>query len=972
MKTFAFQQRMGRGAAIGFAFVLASLWILWGEEARGQAGQPIEPIPPVQANPSGQPGQAVQPVPSAQQPAAPAQAGPAGDRARIEGVQFRGNRRVPAATLRARTVTRPGDPYDPNALRRDFMALYNTGLFDDIILRVEDGDEGKIITFEVRERPLIRSIEYVGNTSVTHSDILDRFRDRRVGLTVESRFDATRIKRAEVVLKQLLSERGRQFATVTVETKPIPPSSVALTFRVDEGPKVKIGDINFDGNKVLSRRRLVRSMRNSRPFGIPKSLVLESIFSKTYDKNKLDEDLERIRGAYQDEGYFKALVSEPKITSRETGGGVFRIPLLYSNKPGRKVDIAIPVVEGEQYHLGDVTFNSVTLFTEPDRALRPMFVMAKGDVFDVSKIREGLENMRKVYGEFGYINFVASPETVINDEARRIDMKFDVEEGKQFKIRRIEFAGNTTTRDKVIRRELLLQEGSLFNSRLWELSLLRLNQLDYFEKLEPTAANVQPNNETGFVDIDLTVKEKGKNAIGFTGGVSGLSGSFVGFNYQTNNFMGLGENLTFDTQLGSLERNVLVGLTHPYAFDRPLQVGATFFSRRYNFNEAQQASIFSGQDVRPLFNLLGSENIQNYRESSVGFTSFASYPLHNNFTRVGLTYGYESSKITTFSEVSRLLFEHLNFNGLGGTDSLAGIRTSRITPTYTFNTVDHPLTPSRGKSFFASLELSGLGGNVRMYRPTVDFKWFKPVTGGRRTFGMHLLGTTMSGYGGRVVPPFARFYAGGETDIRGFDFYTVSPIAFIPDTSFVAVLNSDGTPRVTTGLDSIGQESQQVQTMPIPVNRITFPGGDTKLIGNFEYRIPLIGPVSLAFFWDQGTNFAWRRSQLELTSQRLTALQTQFPNSEFKKKLEMAANMKWRASTGLEIQVVLPVVNAPFRIYWAYNPMRLRTNISPAPLVDRALFSNNASYQNAINTFGSARPYEEPKSTFRFTIGRTF
>jgi len=278
----------------------------------------------------------------------------------------------------------------------------------------------------------------------------------------------------------------------------------------------------------------------------------------------------------------------------------------------------------------------------------------------------------------------------------------------------------------------------------------------------------------------------------------------------------------------------------------------------------------------------------------------------------------------------------------------------------------------RGKSFFASLELSGLGGNVRMYRPTVDFKWFKPVTGGRRTFGMHLLGTTMSGYGGRVVPPFARFYAGGETDIRGFDFYTVSPIAFIPDTSFVAVLNSDGTPRVTTGLDGIGQESQQVQTMPIPVNRITFPGGDTKLLGNFEYRIPLIGPVSLAFFWDQGTNFAWRRSQLELTSQRLTALQTQFPNSEFKKKLEMAANMKWRASTGLEIQVVLPVVNAPFRIYWAYNPMRLRTNISPAPLVDRAFFPNNASYLNAIQTFGSARPYEEPKSTFRFTIGRTF
>jgi len=636
------------------------------------------------------------------------------------------------------------------------------------------------------------------------------------------------------------------------------------------------------------------------------------------------------------------------------------------------VDITIPVTEGEQYQLGNVSFNDVKLFTEPNLALRPLFNMQSGQVFDVSKIREGLENMRKVYGEFGYINFVASPETQINDEERKIDMTFNVEEGKQFRVRRIDFAGNSTTRDKVIRRELLIQEGSLFNSRLWEMSILRLNQLDYFEKLEPTAANVQPNNETGLVDIDLAVKEKGKNAIGFTGGVSGLTGSFVGFNYQTNNFMGLGENLTFDTQLGSLERNILIGLTHPYAFDRPLQIGATFFSRRYNFDEAQQYSIFAGQDVRPLFNLLGSENIQNYREASVGFTTYASYPLHNNFTRVGLTYGYESSQITTFSEVSRLLFEHLNYNGLGGTNSVEGIRTSRITPTYTFNTVDHPLTPSRGKSLFASLELSGLGGNVRMYRPTVDFKWFKPFTGGGRTFGMHLLGTTMSGYAGRVVPPFARFYAGGETDIRGFDFYTISPIAYIPDTSLTPVLNADGTQRFTTGLNQIGQESQQPHTMPIPVNRITFPGGDTKLLGNFEYRIPIFGPVSLAVFWDQGVNFAWRRSQLELTDQRLNDLQSQFPNSNFRKQLELASNMVWRASTGLELQVVLPVVNAPFRIYWAYNPLRLRTDLAPTPLVDRAMFPNAASYQNAIFTFGSARRYEEPKTTFRFTIGRTF
>ncbi|MBI2819315.1 MAG: outer membrane protein assembly factor BamA [Acidobacteria bacterium] len=893
----------------------------------------------------------------------------------IESIQFRGNRRVPVATMRARIFSQPGDPYDENALRRDFMALYNTGLFEDIVLSVEQGEAGKIVTFEIRERPIIRTIEYKGNKSVTQSDILDRFKERSVGLTVESRYDPTRIKRAEVVLKQLLSERGRQFAAVNVETKLIPPSSLALTFNIDEGPKVKVGRIRFEGNQVISDGKLKRAMRNSRPIGIPYSLIFTDLWSKSYDKNKVDQDLEFVRGAYQDRGYFTALVNEPKLETRQTGGGSFRIPWIYPNRPGRAMDITIPVVEGEQYTLGEMTFRNSTLFQDQDAALRTLFDMKEGDIFDVSKIRKGLEELRKLYGEFGFINFVASPETEIDNQARRIDMSFDLEEGKQFTVRRIDFAGNTTTRDKVIRRELLLQEGSLFNSRLWELSLLRLNQLDYFERLEPDkAAEIQPNNAEGTVDIALMVKEKGKNSIGFSGGVSGLSGSFVGFNYQTNNFMGRGETLTFDAQLGSLERNILIGLTHPYLFDRPLQGGFTIYSRRYNFNEGQQASILTGQDVTPIFNLLGSENIQNYRESSLGFTAFASYPIRNNFTRLGLTYGFESSSVTTFSQISRLLFENINFSGLGGINSLEGIRTSRIIPTYNYSTVDSPLFATRGMGFFASLEVAGLGGNVRYYRPAVDFKWFHPFTGGGRTFGMHFYGTTLSGFGGRVIPPFSRSYAGGENDIRGFDINTISPIGFLPDTTAMTVLNANGTPRITSAPDALGLENRAVQTMVIPVNRITFPGGDTKFISNFQYRIPLFGPVSLSFFVDAGINMVWKRDQLQLTERRLLELSSAFPGVDFKKRVELAAgtNQQWRASAGVELSVLMPVVNAPFRVYWAYNPMRLTTNITPAPIADPALFPNQATYQSAINQFGSPIPYAEPARTFRFTIGTTF
>ena len=283
------------------------------------------------------------------------------------------------------------------------------------------------------------------------------------------------------------------------------------------------------------------------------------------------------------------------------------------------------------------------------------------------------------------------------------------------------------------------------------------------------------------------------------------------------------------------------------------------------------------------------------------------------------------------------------------------------------------MTPTRGTGVSVSLELAGLGGNIRTWRPTVDYRWFHPA-GGNRVFGMHLLGSTQSGYGGRLIPPFSRFYVGGETDIRGFDFFTISPIVFIADTATMNVLNADGTPRITTGLNNIGQEAQQAQVMTVPINRITFPGGDTKLIGNFEYRIPILGPVTLAVFGDIGLNTVWRKSQLQLTDQRLQQLSSQFPDISFKKQLEISkgSNSQWRASTGLELQVVLPIVNAPFRVYWAYNPLRFNSNISPAPLADRSLFPNNTSYQSYITAFGSPRSFSEPKRTFRFTIGRTF
>ncbi len=909
----------------------------------------------------------------------------------IEDIRFQGNRRIPRDTLQARLFSKRGDIYDPASLQRDFMALWNTGFFEDLRLEEEDGPKGKILTFVVREKPNIRTIEYKGLKSLTTSEVLDRFKERKVGLSVDSPYDPTKVRRAEVVLEEYLAEKGRQFATVKAEPKRVPPNSILLDFMVDEGPKVKVGNIDFEGNQVIGDRALRGAMKHTKPIGVPKSIVLENLFTRTFDQSKLGMDLELVRGKYQDRGYFKALILDPNMNtydvkglkSRTTFESLLLVPvqpfvpwknLILGGKPGKMVDISIPVQEGEQYQLGDMAFNGVKFFRKPDVLMRPMFQMQGGDIFNVSKIRKGLENLRKLYGEFGFINMVTTPETNIDEARKRINMVFNIEEDKQFFVRRIEFAGNTTTRDKVIRRELLLDEGDMFNSRLWEISVLRLNQLGFFEQIKPEDANqgVKPDNRTGQVDITLKVKEKGKNTIGLTGGVSGIAGSFIGLNYQTNNFLGLGETLTFEVDLGNRERNILFGFTEPYLFDRPLQAGFTVFARRFNFNQAREASILTGRNLLPFFQGVSNDSIQNFRQSSRGFTVFTSYPLRRSFARVGLTYGYDRSSLTVFSAASRQFFEFLNFRGVSGPNSLEGIATSKIIPTYSYNTVDSPLNPHNGRSFFGGVELAGFGGNVRYYRPTFSFTMFHPVQKRRNTVGFRLLGSFMSGYGGKVVPPFERFYIGGETDIRGFDIRAVSPIAFIPDNTTISVLGQDGQPRLATVVVNGVTQTVPV-TLQIPINRIIFPGGDTQTVGNFEYRVPIAGPVTLAAFFDAGMNFVWRKSQLSVAPSRLAELATQFPNTQFEGRIQLVpgTNMQPRTSTGLELQVLLPVVNAPFRLYWAYNLNRLRTTLAPTLVVDRSMFPNELTYQQAL-LYAQPIHLAEPLKTFRFTISRTF
>ncbi|MGA8154216.1 MAG: outer membrane protein assembly factor BamA [Terriglobales bacterium] len=912
----------------------------------------------------------------------------AGQQELIAGIEIHGNRRIPADTIRARMFTRAGDVYDEAALERDFNSLWNTGYFEDIRFEREETPKGWVIHVYVKERPTIREINYEGLNSVSKSDVLDRFKEAKVGLSVESQYDPTKVKKAEVAIKQLLAEHGRQFSTIRTEIRPIPPAALSITFVIKEGPKVKVGKIIFTGNQHVKSRILRGAMKNLRPIGVPHSIFLENIFARTYDATKLEEDTERVRNEFQNRGYFKVIVNEPKTNIHDSGHKGFHIPLLQAG-PGKSVDITMPIEEGDKYTLGEITFKGNKALVNT-KALRSLFPIKDGEVFDRSKIAKGLESLNKAYGQYGYINFTSIPDTRFDEDKKLIFIDIDVDEGKQFYVRRIEFQGNTTTRDKVIRREILLEEGSVYNQQLWEISLQRLNQLGFFDALKPDDPSVTErhlNEKEGTVDLLLKVKEKGKNSIGLTGGVSGLAGSFIGLSYSTNNFLGKGETLSVQANIGNLERSLSFSFTEPYLFDRPIQFGFTVYGTKFIYDQARQAAILSGQQITLPTAL--EQNLQNYTQQSKGFSINLSHPIHRSFKRVGISYQFDDSSIVALTTASKTLFDFLSFSGISGPNALNGIITSKIVPSYSKNTLDRALFPHSGTSLSVAAEFAGLGGTVRTIRPVIEYKHWIPVQKRRNTIGYRILGSFLTGYGGLVPPPFQRFYNGGENDLRGFDIRSISPVAFLPTTTTTPLRNPDGSVVPKNPANPL----QGNYTIPVPVDQIVFPGGDLSLVTNLEYRYTIAGPVTLATFVDTGIEPILRDSQLKISSSQLDTINsvvfgcpqldiglnctggTKVAFSQYLKPLD-STNWVPRMSTGLELQVFLPVINAPFRIYWAYNPLRLDTTASSPVPITRNMFPPGAAgdYTFQITKSAYAPQYllREPRKTFRFTVATTF
>lgn len=830
----------------------------------------------------------------------------------IERIDIRGNRRIPEETIRYYIMSRPGDVFSESRLETDLRAVYNAKFFEYVEIQERDGDAGKIITFVVKEKPLIQAIEYVGNKSFTESNILDEFKERKVGLTTDSQYDPSKIEAAKRALRGLMLQNGKPLGTVRSEIDNIPPSSVRVRFIMDEGPNVRIGQIRFTGNTVFSNEQLKDALK------LDKERNLFTMFKgmDKYHKEKLEADIEiNLKAFYKEHGYMYVQVGEPVTRIFEGPRGI--IP--FARKTKQQFFIEIPIEAGDQFRVGKIELKNCIPFK--CEAMVNSFGMKPGDVINYNRIKDTLEEFKKIYGAYGYINWTYISEMKTDPKNKTMDVVFEFQPDKQFFVRFIQFIGNTKTRDKVIRREFVLEEGRMFSSQALDHSILRVNQLGFFEKIEEKDYEVKPDEKTALVDVDVTVKERSQRSIGFTGGVSGISGSFIGLNYSDNNFMGRGESLELSVTGGTRTTDFVVAFNEPYLMDSRWGLGLSLYNRRYRYDTY---STFG------LVNTTGDPE-ELFTQRTTGTTFTLSRRIRRTLWTFAGSYTYQKIGVSDIASG----FESYALSQFVGSTPTADVRTalkgiirSEITPMLSYNSTDAYFNPTRGTSLQLTTAISGgfLGGDFSMVRPTITLRHFFPdrwLSRGRNVFGFNLQAEYVQAYNNSSVPFFDRFYIGGENTIRGFDIRSISPLAISRTPQF----DAQGKPIIDlkTGLPKI------VESL-IPI------GGDTVGVFNFEYRIPVAGPLSVAAFYDVGLNRVSRKipgSTLGVGSVDIIE----------------ATNNALRSSTGLEVQFVLPVVSAPFRLIFAFNPQYLNESVTV----------NNFTYK-----------LREPRRDIKFTVGRSF
>jgi outer membrane protein insertion porin family len=787
----------------------------------------------------------------------------------------------------AKRVSQPSQniwmPWDEQAEQvavADHKRLWATGFLSDLSIEAQDytfsnGVIGKLVTYNMEERERVKVVTYEGIKPIgDRAKVDEQLRARSIEMRLDTFVDNGTIRRIETVLREMMAEKGFTRAEVSHSVTPVAggPKLVNVTFNVSEGPKIKIRNVEFIGNVAKSDGSLRRKMKDNKA---PNPFWGWITRGGTYQEAKFESDADLIQAYYRNEGYVQAQVGQPELK------------VLQTSKDGKNqwVELRIPVTEGARYRVGSFAIDGNTVVKS--EALMPLFKVTVGDWYNEKTVRDGLIKAREIYGAGGYMEFTGFPDIKPTEDADvavpdvlraapaprgapTVDVTMRLQEGKQYLVNRITFVGNTTTRDNVIRREMRLVEGSVFNTEALKYSVRRLNQLGYFEQINEQDQNAQKVEKTpgrdGMVDVTLNLKEQNRNQLTFGAGVSQYEGVFGQLAFQTANFLGRGESLTVSLQAGDRAQNYQLAFTEPFLFDRNITGGFDIYKRALQY-------------------------VGYYTQKSTGGNLTFGFPVAD-FSRMFVNYAYESVRMSDLNEAfldpncifdfegnfdpngcQSIELDNLQGSGLSEEvlqslqrnpfifDSLllgaGGRRTvSKVIPTFVHNTVDNPIFPNVGKRVTLSLDLAMLGGNTQFYKPSAEVIKFWRHTS-RTSFGVRgqtqfiapIRKTT-------TLPIFEKLFMGGEYTIRGFDIRSIGPAD--PQTGLVL-------------------------------------GGNKSLLFNAEYMVSIVSQVRLIFFYDAG-QVAEERDSFALD--------------------------KFRTSTGAEVRFFMPVLNVPFRLIFAANPQR--------------------------------------------------
>jgi outer membrane protein insertion porin family len=623
----------------------------------------------------------------------------------IRDIHVEGNRRIQDAVILGRVKSTVGSAFNPSLLSEDIRSIFSLGFFDDVQLRVEDFEGGVRIVFAVSERPFVRDVDFVGNKAEDRDTLQDK-----VDVKLGSVYNPVDVQRAVEKLRDFYEDEGYFEVQITPTVEKFADSDVKLVFNIVEGRQITIEAIQFRGNKGLRDDQLKDAMETKeRQYFILRGKV---------QRQRLEVDIDRIIAFYNDYGYIQARVESHDVAV---------------DRERARVTITIVIVEGPQFRVGDVKVTGVTLL--PEAEVDRQIGLKTGDVFSVSRVRESVTGILNLYSTIGRASADVNPKRDQLPAVNQINLTFEITEGPEVYVERINISGNVRSEDKILRRELPLHEGDLYTLQNKERARQRLVNLGYFETVN---VDTQPGSDKTKILVNVVVVERPTGLFSIGGGYSSVDNLVGTIDLAQRNFLGRGWEVAIRIRAGATTQQGTISFTDPWLFDRPLSGGFDIY-----------------KNIR---------NYQDYTYDTTGGLLRMSHPFA------------EYWRWFTSYRLSQDIVKNLSANATPDLVAQEGTTiTSSISGSLTRDNRDLVAAPSKGGQTVFAFDFAGLGGDAQWYKATAFQTYFKPLWLG------HILGTRLEagyvmGWGGKEVPIYERFYLGGPNTIRAFKYQSVSPV----------------------------------------------------------------------------------------------------------------------------------------------------------------------------------------------------